>query len=104
MGVSEKVEHHWGIGCELPMVALAKNINLEGGLCTFFLDERINWGGGKHIMEGGGGPAHNLLMGETIGLGTPKNIERKNLYDWWVGDSFRKYYHFVAPSSNLIYF
>ena len=37
-------------------------------------------------------------------MGTPHNIERKNLYgrvDGWVDDSFRKYCHFVTPSRKL---
>ena len=28
-------------------------------------------------------------------------FNKENLYGWWVDDSFRKYYHFVAPSCKL---
>ena len=38
-----------------------------GGHRTYFVDEGKNWGGDT---------AHTLLIGRTIGVGTPHNIER----------------------------
>ena len=63
------------------------------GKCTTLGGQNVYW-------DGGGDTAHTLLMWGTIGVGTLHNIERKNLYGR-VGDSFRKYCHFVAPSCKL---
>ena len=52
-------------------VAKAKDY-IGGGHHTYFLDWVNNLG------REGGGTAHTLLMRETIGVGTPHNIERKS--------------------------
>ena len=44
--------------------------------------------GGKHILVGGGGHRAYFVDGGIIGVGTPHNIQRKNLYGrvgGWVG-------------------
>ena len=43
--------------------------------CTYFLDGRNNWGEEKTYTEWGD-TAQTLLMGGTITVGTPHNIER----------------------------
>ena len=43
--------------------------------CTYFLDGRNNWGEEKTYTERGD-TAQTLLMGGTITVGTPHNIER----------------------------
>ena len=52
----------------------------------------------------GGGHRTYFVDGGTIRVGTPHNIDRKNLYGrvgGWMVYSFRKYSHFVAPSCKL---
>ena len=47
----------------------------------YTVDESNTWSGdtAQHRKMGGGDTAHTLLMGGTIGVGTPHNIERKSL-------------------------
>ena len=64
---------------------------------TIWLGENIYW------WEGGGHRAY-FVDGGIIGVGTPHNIQRKNLsgrVGGWVDDFFRKYSHFMAPSCKL---
>ena len=57
-----------------------KKYTRRGVHLSYFLDGGNNWGGEFINWEGGrGDTAHTLFIGGTIGVGTPHNIERKNL-------------------------
>ena len=73
----------------------------NGGQRTYFLDGGNNCCGEKTYNRRGD-TAHTLLRGagETNGVRTLHNIERKTELGGWVG-SCRKYYHFMAPSCKL---
>ena len=59
--------------------SVAKNVHCEGGHRTYFVDGGSNWGG------------------DTVQHAKKKSI----CSGGWMGYSFRKYYHFVAPSCKL---
>ena len=68
-------------------VRLDRQLSLQAGTCQILNFDRNPRQ--SHVRQ-----SHEM----TMGWGTSHNIERKNLYgrvDGWIGNSFRKYFHFM---------